>query len=422
MAHTSRLIAGYGRLDLRRLVHDERPLRDHRFMDLGAGQDEEVRGRNGFESHEAATAGEPVLARLPQSLVGLSDAVAAATIQTAWLINGPEALDVLARYAADRRVDFELSMAWDYFDPDEYAERVLAAMAPGGSVYIEHSPTQLAALGKVSPLSELEVHLTGQVDLSFLAAHAASLRDLALYYEEPGADLTALPELPELQSLAMGLPGLADLGFLDPLPQLETVWLTHCQNIEDYTPLLRFTGLQTLVLSGSRRLRALRQLPPLKAVGSLSLAGSALGRGELDPLVGAAPNLIYLYLEDCDWLDDLAPLARLKLQDLRIRGSSAVSDLRPLSGQANLRFLDVSLTRVSDLTPLGRGHPTEDLAADGLQCRRRPAALGRAAEPRGTSHRRDRGWNRPDAAGTEPAGDRVRRRRAGRARRGGAGA
>ena len=225
-------------------------------------------------------------------------------------------------------------------------------MPPGGSVYVHHSPAQLAALGTASPLSELEVHVTAPVDLSFLAAHAASLRDLALYYEEPGADLTALPELPELQSLAVGLPGLADLRFLDALPPLETVWLTHCQDIEDYSPLLRFTGLRTLVLSGSSRVRTLRQLPPLEAVGSLSLAGSGLGRGELDPLVGAAPNLTYLYLENCDWLDDLAPLARLELKDLRIRGSSAVSDLRPLRRQANLSFLDVSLTRVGDLTPL----------------------------------------------------------------------
>ena len=196
------------------------------------------------------------------------------------------------------------------------------------------------------------MYLTRSVDLGFLAAHASSLRDLSLYYDEPGADLTALPELPKLQSLAVGLPGLADLGFLDSLPPLKTVWLTHCQDIEDYSPLLRFTGLRTLTLFSSSRLRSLRQLPPLKAVRSLGLDGSGLGRGELDPLVGASPNVTNLYLDNCDWLDDLAPLARLELQDLRIRGSSAVSDLCPLSGRADLSFLDVSLTRVGDLTPL----------------------------------------------------------------------
>ena len=313
--------------------------------------DDLVPPRDTAAARSLATAGEPVLARLPENLEGLSYAVAMATVRTAWLINGPEALDVLARYAADRRVHPELSMAWGYFDPEEYAERVLAAMPPGGGAYVLYSRARLAALGKASPLSVLDVSLTGPVDLSFLAAHAASLRDLSLYYEEPGADLTALPELPKLESLAVGLPGLADLGFLDALPPLETVWLTQCQDIEDYSPLLRFTGLRVLALSGSGRLRSLRQLPPLGNVRSLSLADSGLGR-ELDALACAAPNVINLYLESCDWLDDLAPLARLELQDLRIRGSSAVSDLRPLSGQADLSFLDVSLTRVGDLTPL----------------------------------------------------------------------
>jgi hypothetical protein len=316
--------------------------------------DDLVPPRDIAAARSLATAGEPVLARLPETLEGLPDAVAAATVQTAWLINGPEALDVLARYASDRRVHSELSVAWEYFDPDEYAERVLAAMPPGGHVHILYSPAQLAALSKVSALSDLEVYRARPVDLSFLAAHSASLHSLCLYYDEPGADLTALPELPKLQSLAVGLPGLADLSFLDALPPLETVWLTHCEDIEDYSPLLRFTRLRALALFGSGRLRSLQQLPSLEAVGSLSLAGSRLGRGELDPLVSAAPNAINLYLENCDWLDDLAPLASLELQDLRIRGSSVVSDLRPLSGQTDLWLLDVSLTSVSDLTPLKR--------------------------------------------------------------------
>jgi hypothetical protein len=66
--------------------------------------DDLIPPRDAAAARSLATAGEPVLARLPESLEGLSDAVAAATFQTAWLVNGPDALDVLARYAADRRV------------------------------------------------------------------------------------------------------------------------------------------------------------------------------------------------------------------------------------------------------------------------------------------------------------------------------
>lgn len=315
--------------------------------------DELVPPRDTAAARSLATAGDPVLARLPESLDGLSETVAEATVQAAWLINGTEALDVLARYAADRRstVRFALHVAWQYFDPEEYAERVLAATPPGGHLYVP-SPILLPALGKVPPVTELEINLAGPTDLSPIAVHAASLRSLNLYYDEPGAHPTDLPALPNLDSLALGLPGLADLHFLDALPQLEMIWLTDCRNIEDYSPLLRFTRLHTLTLFTSRRLRTLRQLPPLGDVRTLTLDGSRLGRSALKELVEAAPNTINLYLGDCDWLTNLDPLATLKLGDLRIHGSSAVSDLRPLSRQANLSFLDVSRTKVSDLAPL----------------------------------------------------------------------
>lgn len=314
--------------------------------------DDLIPPRTTAAARSLATAGEPVLARLPENLEGLSDAAATATVQTAWLINGPEALDVLARYAADERFDVqnELRKAWEYFDPDEYAERVLAAAHPGGFLRLK-SPAQLAAFSKVPPPSHLQVLLTEPVDLSFLSPHAASLYYLYLGFQEPGADLTTLPELPQLQELAVNIPGLADLGFLNALPPLRAVWITDCENIEDYSPLLRFTKLQTLSLLGSHQLRELRQLPPLRTLTSLSLNHSELG-DEFDILVDTVPNLKNLSLGNCDWLVDLSPLSRLELQSLIIDESSTVSDLRPLAGQARLWYLNVSRTRVSDLTPL----------------------------------------------------------------------
>ncbi|MER5980071.1 NACHT domain-containing protein [Streptomyces sp. NPDC001857] len=314
--------------------------------------DDLVPPRDHIASRSLATAGEPVLAKLPESLEGLPFPAAEACIQTAWLINGPEALEVLARYAADQRDDlyFELAMAWEYFDPEEYAERVLAFLPPGGQLYVPSS-AQFAALSKVPPLSMLEANLAGPVDMSPLTEHAASLNDLALYYREPGADLSALPQLPELNSLAFGIPGLSDLKFLDRLPSLETIWSTDCRNVTDYSPLLRFSDLCTLVLFNSQRLRSLRQLPSLAKVAALALGNSVLDT-KLDSLVALAPNVENLYLDNCDWLDDLGPLAELQLKDLRINGSSAVNDLRSLRRQDKLSFLDVAQTQVSDLAPL----------------------------------------------------------------------
>jgi hypothetical protein len=315
--------------------------------------DDLVPPRDAVAARSLATVGEPVLAWLPESLDGLSEATAAATVQTAWLVNGPLALDVLARYAADKRseVQWGLNIAWSFFDPEEYAERVLADMPPGGNIYVP-SQTQLAAVAKASAPSELEIHLAGPTDLSPIVAHAASITDLRLYYDEPGADPADLPTLPKLRCLAFGLPGLSDLRFMDSTPDLDMVWFTRCQDIEDYSPLLRFTNLQTLALFGSKRLRSLQQLPPLGAIRSLCLQGSRLGSAALGALVDAAPNISNLYLGDCDWLADLLPLERLKLLDLRIHGSSAVNDLSPLCDQIHLEFLDVSQTGISSLAPL----------------------------------------------------------------------
>jgi hypothetical protein len=320
-------------------------------MALDQCLDDLVPPRDEVAARSLASAGEPVLARLPATLGGLTDAVARASVQTAWLINGPGALNVLNRYAADprRTVQGEISTAWGYFDPDEYAQHVLAAMPPGGRLHNVSSPAQLAALDKAPQLAELNVLLTEPADPSFLAPHASSLRDLSLYGEL--TDLSVLPKLPKLHSLSTDVSGYTDISFLDALPQLRRLWLNGCQDIEDYSPLLRFTNLQALALFGSNRFCTLRQLPPLGTVRSLVLSDSEL-RPELDALVDAASQLIHLYLENCEWLDDLGPLARLKLHALGVSESSTVSDLRPLSRQTSLQHLDVSYTRVADLNPL----------------------------------------------------------------------
>jgi len=300
-----------------------------------------------------ATAGEPVLARLPETLEGLSETTAKATVQTAWLINGPQALDVLARYATDQRlnVQYELGEAWAYFDPHEYAERVLANMPPGGRLWVR-SPAQLAALSKVPPLSSLGVYNVNEpVDASFLTAHAASLHILRFQSNRSIVDLYDLPELPRLQGFATSVFGLADLGFLDELPLLESIWITECGDVEDPSSLLRFTALKTLGLHDCGWLHSLRQLPPLKTVETLYLSGARLGR-ELDALVEAASNVKSLILCNCEGFNNLRLLGELQLTSLHVGGNTAVSDLHPLSRQLHLSYLSLSETSVDDLTPL----------------------------------------------------------------------
>ena len=75
---------------------------------------ETVPPRKITEARPLASAGEEMLRYLPDSLNGLSATEAVASVRTAWLINGSQALDRLARYASDprARVQSELVTGW----------------------------------------------------------------------------------------------------------------------------------------------------------------------------------------------------------------------------------------------------------------------------------------------------------------------
>ncbi|WP_433237519.1 NACHT domain-containing protein [Actinomadura nitritigenes] len=321
--------------------------------DLDRCLDDLIPPRDEASARSLATAGEPVLHRLPETLDGIPAGAARATIHTTALINGPESLDVLARYGADQRpkVWKALNDAWQYFDPVEYAERVLASLPDGAELSVEESAPQLAALAAVPPLSRLSVSLDQPSDLGFLTGHAASLRKLALLGEAPLFDPGRLPSLPKLRELEIRVPGLTSLGFLDALPQLTMIWLTACQEIEDFTPLSRQSQVQRLSVYDGVHLTSLEPLPPLGEVRMLSLGRTRLECGLAD-VVEAAPKVRGLILDGCRWADDLSPLARLPLTYLMVRGYEAAADISVCARLRCLRELSLSSTPVADLTPL----------------------------------------------------------------------
>ena len=102
------------------------------------------RGQN--ETRSLALAGGRTLRLLPSSLDGLSDASAAACVQTAALVGGPDAQRLLARWAPDPRgaVQRALAQVWRYFEPGDYATAVLGdAPLDAGKITIdlvEHVP------------------------------------------------------------------------------------------------------------------------------------------------------------------------------------------------------------------------------------------------------------------------------------------
>ncbi|GAA1826616.1 NACHT domain-containing protein [Actinomadura chokoriensis] len=321
--------------------------------DLDCCLDDLIPPRDKTTARSLATAGEPVLARLPATLDGLSDAAACATVRAAWLINGSDALDVLARYARDARAQVRetVAAAWDYFDAEEFAERVLAQSPEGGTVMLVDKPQQVSSLNRVPPLSSLYIQQHRFEDLRFLITHAQTLLDLTLYSNEPISDAVRLPELPVLRKLHLGFPGLDDLSFLGALPQLDELWLPTCAKISDYTVLRRQKSLTTLWLYDCFQLTSLSALPALGSLQMLGVSGSQLGEG-LQGIRQANPGLQRLVANECAWVTDLRPLIGLPLTGLYIGKCHHVSDLAPLSSLTGLRSLNLTETRIEDLTPL----------------------------------------------------------------------
>jgi hypothetical protein len=340
--------------------------------------DDLVPPRDLASARSLSNVGEPILARLPRTPDGLTAAAARAVVHTAWLVNGPEALDLLAGYGADPRegVQEELIRGWEYFDPDRYARDVLAA-APlkGGHLTVPTSRLLPAArhiaqlrsfnsfrgpLPDLSflrlirqPIRRLSVINLQSGDLSPLEWHADSLEDVYITSDVALRDLTPLFRLPKLKKLKITGPGMTDIDFVRGLPQLEVLHLDELQSVTDISPLLTQTSLEGLSINDCPALTSLADLPPLSGITSLSMTGSSLTCG-LQDLVRRAPKLRSLYLDESSWVDDIRPLVELDLEVLSLWSCRGVVDFAPLGDMSALTFLDLEDTNIGDLTPLAR--------------------------------------------------------------------
>lgn len=308
--------------------------------------------RNLVEARSLAGAGEPLLHHLPSVTANLSPAAAAATVRTAALINGPGAMTKLAQYAADARtrVQRELVRAWEYFDPHEYATRVLAdAALDDGKVEITQ-PQLLPAIRHLQHLRELTVEAREPLDLAELN-EVPHLRNLQLWRGTPSR-LTALQQHDDLRLLrVMNIaevadpadtallphlavlfvfhhPGISNLDFLHHLPRLERLGLGSVNPVNDFTALDHLPALDFLSLVGPQ-LDDYTPLHVLNRLTGLALIDAAEPTHGLAGVATLAPNLDWLRIR-CPWVHDLGNLVSL----------------------TDLRFLDVSLTPIADLTPL----------------------------------------------------------------------
>ncbi|MDX3229998.1 NACHT domain-containing protein [Streptomyces sp. ME19-01-6] len=288
--------------------------------------------RRRSDAESLAAVGDPVLGRLPRSLDGLTEAAARAAVRTAALIGGGSALDLLCGYAEDGRagVHEQLAQSWHYFDPDEYARRVLHEL----------------------PLEDIPVALSHPSQWS-AATRLRSARQFAINYPFTSG-LAALKELPRLSWLRIRrFRGGNDLSPLADQPELEDLLVNGNGPLRGAEALGGLTRLRQLYLA------YWSSLPPLDRI-PLPRSLSILGLGDLpaNPHLGfldRLPQLTYASLDGSGsprGLMDSAVIAGL--EQLRLGGFDLTEQLHTLPAIGlhthNLMFFDCALP--TDLSPL----------------------------------------------------------------------
>jgi hypothetical protein len=344
--------------------------------------------RSVAEARSLAAVGGPLLAELPGDLGTLSEAQAAATVRAVALVNGPAALTTLARYATDPRprVQRELISCWEYFDPIDYADTVLAdAPLDNGEAQIE-GVASIPALSRLRRLTSTWLWIYQKLDISELAgtpnlsgltlgkgftgslgqlvAHR-DLHFLQILMEGQRVDLAAVADLPNLTGLHLHvLPADQDLAVVAGLTKLTALSVRR-------TPvppalLANLSALTSLVISPPTSWDV-EALAPLSRLDFLALPAAAEPAGGLARLAARLHQFsrpTNLRLDSCQWVTDLEPLAQLaSLEALSIGDIEHVLDLTPLSNLPDLKELWISdFALAIDLTPLRGKRMTVHLA------------------------------------------------------------
>ncbi|TWP52606.1 NACHT domain-containing protein [Lentzea tibetensis] len=259
--------------------------------------------RSKKETRSLVTIGHRVLRYLPACLDELSEAAAVATVRTAALTATPEALTKLAGYANDPRseVQRELAEGWLHFDPQRYAEEVLA-----------DAPLQRGAI--MVKARRLFPHLP-------VLQHLAAVK-VAVSREDTPDTLSFLDDVPSLVQVSLSLRGEVDLSPLGAHPRLSVVALFGAR---EFTGLDTITGLRELRTANIHQDKALADIEFLRGTRLEHVSLSAVEPGaDVSPFDGLP--LDYLGLHDWPPYDDLSLLALLpRLTDLALLGSTASS-------------------------------------------------------------------------------------------------
>ncbi|HEX6360730.1 NACHT domain-containing protein [Actinophytocola sp.] len=344
---------------------------------IDASLDTVIPPRASRESRTLSLAGDRVLRRLPTSLDEVSEAVGAACVRTAALVNGPAALRLLAGYASDPRdrIQNELAEVWHYFDAEEYAKTVLAdAPLRAGRIGVErrehiHLAKHLANLTALRVFDSRSAR-----DIEWIRG-APRLEHFNVVAGDPIGDLTPLlehqgladvyvqghgladgfevfSELPNVNNLLLRLPaGVSSIDFLRALPGLTTLWLPEMKSVVDLDVILALPNLVDLEIGecGVDPAPVITQCARLTRLGVWS---EFLPAG-LDSIEPVLPQLESFRLFGLPFVDDATPLGKLgKARSVGLRGARDL-DLAPLARLPKLESVNLWFSEPGlDISPL----------------------------------------------------------------------
>lgn len=192
-----------------------------------------------------------------------------------------------------------------------------------------------------------------------------SLKDVEL------SDYSVLNQFVRLKALFLDGSTVADISFLQYMPQLEDLSLLRCKNITDFSYIRFCPQLNRLVLSGC----TLERLPDMSTLSKLevlllndtanlstidgigvlhSLKGIDLSFSELHDIsnISSLENLEYLNLWRCRNIKDFSPISGLHNITTLDLSQTSFNDLNLLASMGRLESLYLTETAIQDYTPL----------------------------------------------------------------------
>lgn len=166
-------------------------------------------------------------------------------------------------------------------------------------------------------------------------------------YNSQITDYSPLSNLPLLETVSLYKTDIQDISVIEKL-NIKFLRLFECENIIDYTPIAKMTGLNVLDLDNNKNFSNITVFKNLKELENIDLSGTNIT--DISSLANLE-NIRFLNLTGTA-VTDLSPLAVLvNLEELYLEETD-VTDISVLANLTKLTKLNMNMTGITDLSPL----------------------------------------------------------------------